>query len=120
MQAPTAGTYVVQHIGDSIAVDQKFTGEQGEQELKKVWKVDGYAWSNTISYGGVELVLKTTLSWKGDVLTMHTVTDFQGNPVEQNETWTLSPDGKTLTIATTTNANGDYYSSVTVVLNKSR
>ena len=118
MEAPTAVTSVVVQVGDSLSVDQKVTGSFGEQALKKVWKVDGKAWANAFSYQGVAMTLSTTLRWNGAVLTMHTTSDYQGNAIDQSETWTLSADGKTLTDSTSTSVNGDYYASLTLVLNK--
>ncbi|MGH7522850.1 MAG: hypothetical protein ACREK8_00920 [Gemmatimonadales bacterium] len=118
MEAPSAVTFTVVQLGDSLSIDEKVTGSWGEQALKKVWKVDGKVWPSSFSYGGVPMTLSTTLHWNGAVLMMHTTSDYQGNAVEQSETWTLSPDGKTLTDTTSTSANGDYYSSVTLVLNK--
>ena len=118
MMAPPAATYVVVQVGDSIAVEQKFSSGAGEQVVKKVWRVDGKAWANPFNYQGVDMVLSSTLRWDGAVLAIHTTTDFQGTPVEQTETWTLSSDGKTLTQSTTTYANADYYAQVTLVFGK--
>jgi hypothetical protein len=118
MEAPSAVTYVVVQVGDSLSVDQKINGAFGEQALKKVWKVDGKPWANNFEYGGVPMVLSTTLRWNGAVLAMHTTSDYQGTAIDQTETWTMGPDGKTLTDSTTTNVNGDYYSAVTLVLAK--
>jgi hypothetical protein len=118
MQAPPAATYVVVQVGDSIAVDQKMTAQAGEVVVKKAWRVDGKPWANTITYGGVDMVLSSTLQWNGAVLAMHTTSDYQGNAVEQVETWTVAPDGKTLTESTTTNVNGDYYATMTLVFSR--
>jgi hypothetical protein len=118
MEAPSAVTTTVMQVGDSFAVDQKVSGSFGEQALKKVWKVDGKWWANNFSYGGVPMVLNTTLRWNGPVLSMHTTSDYQGNAIDQTQTWTMGPDGKTLTDNTTTNVNGDYFSSVTLVFTK--
>jgi hypothetical protein len=116
--APPAASYVVVQVGDSFAVDQKMTTDMGEAAVRKVWRVDGKAWANKISYGGVEMELSSTLSWIGPVLAIHTTSSYQGTPVDQGETWTLGPDGKTLTQSTTTKVNGDYYASVTLVFTK--
>jgi hypothetical protein len=116
MEAPVTAIYVVVQVGDSLSVDQKMTmASAGEVVVKKVWKVDGKPWANNFSYGGVPMVLTSTLRWNGAVLTMHTTSDFQGNAVDQTETWTVGPDGKTLTESTTTNVNGDYFAAVTLV-----
>jgi hypothetical protein len=115
---PPAASYVVVQVGDSLAVDQKMTSQEGEQVAKKVWRVDGKPWANAITYGGVDMVLSSTLSWNGAVLTIHTTSDYQGTPAEQTETWTLGSDGKTLTQSTSTSANGDYYATMTLVFSR--
>ena len=86
--------------------------------VKKIWKVDGKPWANNFDYGGVPMVLTSTLRWNGGVLTIHTISDFQGNAIDQTQTWTMGPDGKTLTESTTTNVNGDYFAAVTQVYTK--
>jgi opacity protein-like surface antigen len=116
--APAAATYTVVQHGDSIAVDQKSSSEQGEMALRKVWRVDGQAWVNTMTYQGTDMTLRSVLRWDGAVLLIHTTSDFAGTPVEQSESWTLAADGKTLTQRTTTSANGEYYASMTLVFSK--
>jgi len=118
MEAPSAVTMTVVQVGDSLSVDQQIKGSFGDQALKKIWKVDGKPWANEFSYAGTPMTLSTTLHWNGAVLAMHTTADFQGNAVDQTQTWTLGPDGKTLTDNTSTNVNGDYFASVTLVFVK--
>jgi len=118
MEAPSAVTMTVVQVGDSLSVDQQIKGSFGDQALKKVWKVDGKPWANEFSYAGTPMTLSTTLHWNGAVLAMHTTADFQGNAVDQTQTWTLGPDGKTLNDNTSTNVNGDYFASVTLVFVK--
>jgi len=118
MEAPSAVTMTVVQVGDSLSVDQQIKGSFGDQALKKIWKVDGKPWANEFSYAGTPMTLSTTLHWNGAVLAMHTTADFQGNAVDQTQTWTLGPDGKTLTDNTSTNVNGDYFAAVTLVFVK--
>jgi len=118
MEAPSAVTMTVVQVGDSLSVDQQIKGSFGDQALKKVWKADGKPWANEFSYAGTPMTLSTTLHWNGAVLAMHTTADFQGNAVDQTQTWTLGPDGKTLTDNTSTNVNGDYFAAVTLVFVK--
>jgi len=50
----------------------------------------------TSSVGGNEI--KTTAKWDGDDLAIAGKTQFNGANVTMNDRWSLSPDGKTLTI----------------------
>jgi hypothetical protein len=120
MQVPTTSTYVIVQVGDSINAELRSTGEAGEMVLKKVWRVDGKAWINYLTYQGTDMTLSSVLSWTGTVLTIHTTTEFNGTPVEQNESWTLSTDGTTLTHATVTTANGEEFARMSLVFVKKK
>jgi hypothetical protein len=41
---------------------------------------------------------KSILTWEGDTLVITTKMDFQGSEVTMTNKWTLSEDGKTLTV----------------------
>lgn len=118
LPAPSGATQIVVQHGDSMTVDQKSSSEQGEMAMKKVWKVDGQAWANAMTYQGTAMSLSSVLRWNGAELVIRTTMDFSGTPVEQNESWTLAADGKTMTVTTTTNVNGAYYASVTMVFTR--
>jgi hypothetical protein len=47
-----------------------------------------------------------------------TTTNFAGTDVERDDRWTLSADGKTLTILDSINAGGQVVSTSTTVFNK--
>lgn len=115
---PTAATYVISMHGDSIDVDQHSVTDMGAVDSKKLYATDGYQWKNTLDYQGTSMALSSLVSWKDKVLNVQTTTDFQGNPVEQAETWTMSADGKTLTLTVDTSSNGQSYGSMTMVFNK--
>ena len=50
--------------------------------------------------------MKSTLKWDGSNLKISSKFDYNGSPVTGEATWTLSADGKTLTI------NGHFSSSM--------
>jgi hypothetical protein len=116
--APTAATYVVGQHGDTITLSAKQTDANGEVALDRIVATDGYRWNNTMVYQGTRMALSSEAKWNGAVLSIQTTSDFNGTPVQQSETWTLSADGKTLTTATTTNINGTYYASTSLVFMK--
>ena len=118
MNAPTSGGWIVVHHGDSLTVDTHGSSGGTDYEAHRFFLVDGKAWSNALNYGGYDMQLSSVLGWKEKVLQIHTTSDYQGTPVEQNETWTLSADGKVLTQTLQTLVNGAEYAAMTVVLNK--
>jgi hypothetical protein len=116
--APTAATYTVGQHGDTITLSAKQTDANGEAALNRIVATDGYRWNNAMVYQGTRMDLSTEAKWDGAVLSMQTTSDFNGTPVQQSETWTVSADGKTLTTATTTNVGGTYFASNSLVFTK--
>ena len=80
--------------------------------------VDGSAWKNSLDYMGTAMQLSSVLNWKDQVLNVTTNTDFQGTPVLQNESWTMSADGKSFTQRVSTVVNGEEYAATTFVFVK--
>jgi hypothetical protein len=116
---PTAATYVVGMHGDSITVAVKSTDPMaGDVTLNRLLATDGYSWTNYMSYQGTQMTLNSVAKWNGAVLAVATNSDFAGTAVVQNETWTLGADGKTLSIATTTNVAGAYFAAQTLVFTR--
>lgn len=118
MPAPATATYLVVQRGDSISADMTQGSEMGEMTVKKVYGVDGKEWQNSLDYQGTAMTLSSVLKWTGTVLSIHTNSNFQGTPVEQNETWTLGEGGKTFSQRVTTMVNGEEWAATTLVFNK--
>ena len=118
LPVPSAATYVVRQVGDSIAVDETTSDGNGDVTAKKVWRVDGKSWTNYMTYQGTSMTLNSVLSWSDAVLNVRTTSDFQGTPVEQVESWSLSADGKVLTHRVSTTVNGEVFATLNMVLVK--
>jgi hypothetical protein len=74
----------------------------GENTMTTVWKLDGTESVNKTQRGESKSVAK----WDGAKLVVKTVSEGQQGPMETTATWSLSADGKELTIQSTT-ARGD-------------
>lgn len=74
----------------SMATYQK--GGQGEVTTSLKYTTDGKAVVNGENKGSAH--------WESDKLVIESSRDYQGTKLTQHEEWTLSADGKTLTIAT--------------------
>ncbi len=89
-------------------------GEESTQTSK--YTLDGKECSNTRSMGGNDIVSKSILTWSADgkALTIASSTDFNGNVRKATEVWKLT-DAKTLSIASTsTNRDGQEVKSTLV------
>jgi len=74
----------------------------GEQTMSTVYKLDGSESVNTVGQGQSKSVAK----WDGAKLVVKTTRETQNGTQETTATWSLSADGKELTIVTTS-ARGD-------------
>lgn len=115
MAVPSSGMATITQKSDTITVDSRSSSEAGELVLKKYYVVDGKSYKNAMTYAGTDMALSSTLSWNGAALKIHTVTDYNGTPVEQDEVWSLSADGKSMTQTTTTSVQGAEWAVLTLV-----
>jgi hypothetical protein len=67
-------------------------GAQGEVTTELAYTTDGKVSVNGENRG--------TASWQGDSLVIESGREVQGAKLTQREVWTLSADGKTLTVVT--------------------
>jgi hypothetical protein len=74
---------------------------RGEQRSSVTYKIDGKPANATLR----GIVMRSQASWSGNALTIDSKI-ANTKPGKMSETYTLSPDGNTLTIASTTTMNG--------------
>ena len=94
MPAPTAGTQKIAHNDPELKVVTTDTGDQGTFTTENAYTTDGKECVNKGRIGDV----RSTLKWDGNALIIDSKVDFQGNAVAITNRWTLSDDGKTLTM----------------------
>lgn len=94
MPAPSKFEQKIAHNEPELKVSMLFAGEFGEFSADSVYTTDGKECVNTSSMGQS----KSTVNWEGDTLVVVTKMDMQGNEVTMTNKYTLSEDGKTLTI----------------------
>lgn len=83
----------------SMSTYQK--GSQGEVTTELKYSTDGKLTVNGDSSG--------TARWQGDVLVIESSRESQGTKLTQRDQWSLSPDGKTLTVSIHVKLpNGDF------------
>ncbi|HEV7395633.1 MAG TPA: hypothetical protein VGN86_03905 [Pyrinomonadaceae bacterium] len=91
---PDSRTDVITHKEPSITDQVSADGQQGKAEYTIKYTTDGK--ENTNQINGREV--KSTLKWDANNLKITSKFSFNDNDVDAEATWSLSPDGKTLTI----------------------
>lgn len=95
MPPPESVTYKVKHDDPKMTVDTKQSGGfDFEQHLN--YTTDGKECTNEGFQGSTT---KSTVKWDGDTMLIETKAQFGDNEFTISQKWTLSADGKTLTVA---------------------
>lgn len=94
---PKSRTDKIDHKDQSLKIARTQTNQQGESTSELSCTTDGKECTGTIR--GVPLTLKTTVEWDGSALVFDSKGTFNGRDVQIKGKWTLSADGKTITIA---------------------
>jgi hypothetical protein len=92
--APSSMTRKIAHNDPKLILTTMQKGAQGEVTSKLVYTTDGKESINQVA-GGES---KGIAQWIGDKLMIESSREFQGVTLKQKDIWTLSSDGKTLTI----------------------
>ena len=101
---PDGRTEKIVHEDPSLKVNIAQTGGTGDVTYDVVYSTDG---KESVNHVG-ENEFKSTMKWDGDELAVDTKGSFGGTDFTSKDRWTLSADGKTLTIARhVTSAMGD-------------
>lgn len=87
---PEAMTRTVNHNDPSLQISTYQKGAQGEATTELKYTTDGKMAENKGSKGSAR--------WDGDKLVIDSVRDMQGAEIKFHEIWSLSADGKALTI----------------------
>lgn len=103
--SPLAMTRTVTHNGINLALHSVQKSAQGEVTSDYKYTTDGKESVNKVQ-GGES---RGTAQWIGDKLMIENAREFQGVTLKEKQIWTLSPDGKTLTIDShVTVPNGEF------------
>jgi hypothetical protein len=96
MPPPDSMTETITHADPSLKANVKTTGGmQGDLAYDVAYTTDGKECVNHVA----DNEFKSTLHWDGDELVVETKGTFSGNEFTSKDRWSLSADGKTLSIA---------------------
>lgn len=111
--APDSLVRTIQHDDPKITMETTQAGQAGEIKSKLAYTTDGKECTNTIN--GQEV--KGTAKWDGDALVIQSKRQVQGMELTFHERWSLSEDGKALTIQNHITAPQGKF-DITLVLDK--
>jgi hypothetical protein len=94
LPAPDSRTDKIVHEDPDLKDTMTVVGQMGESTADLKYSTDGKESTNTVR--GNEI--KSTAKWDGDELTIAGKGSFNGADLTLNDRWSLSADGKTLTI----------------------
>jgi hypothetical protein len=95
MPAPTSLTQKITHADPSLKVQTAQSGDFGDINSDFSFTTDGKECQNAV---GDMFKMTSTVKWDGDILLFDSKMDIQGNAMSGTDKWSLSPDGKTLTV----------------------
>jgi len=96
MPPPQAVIRKIKHDGNSLYMSTYQRSPQREVTSELSYTTDGKVVTNKMSSGEV----KGAAKWDGDKLVVESSQSVQGIEIKSREVWSLSADGKTLTILT--------------------
>ena len=95
MPAPSSLTEKITHTDPSLKVQTAQSGDFGDLNSDFSFTTDGKECQNAM---GDMFKMTSTVKWDGDILMFDSKMDIQGNAMTGVDKWSLSPDGKTLTV----------------------
>jgi hypothetical protein len=94
LPAPDSETHKITHADPDLKVNVAQKGQMGDVSYDEAFNTDGKEMTNNVA--GNEF--KSTAKWDGDDLTVDTKGSFNGTDFTAKDRWTVSADGKTLTV----------------------
>jgi hypothetical protein len=90
--APEFMIRTVKHDDPVLQISNHSKGAQGETTTQLKYTTDGKPAENT------NPASKGSAKWDGDKLVVDSVRDFNGTELKNHDVWSLSADGKTMTV----------------------
>jgi hypothetical protein len=94
LPVPVSRTDKIKHEEPALKVTTTQASQQGEGTFELNYTTDGKESVNEIRGNS----MKSTSKWDGDTLVIETKANFNGNDLMLSDKWSLSADGKVLTI----------------------
>ncbi|MGA2327375.1 MAG: hypothetical protein ABSH05_13915 [Bryobacteraceae bacterium] len=95
--APNSASSKIDHKDPSLKVAGTEVGEQGERTFELNFSTDGAETTNQLG----PFTMKSKAHWEGNVLMVESKASTENGELAIKDKWTLSEDGKTLTVIRT-------------------
>jgi hypothetical protein len=95
--APTSASSKIDHKDPNLKLAGTEVGEQGERTFEMNFSTDGAETTNQLG----PLTMKSKARWEGNALLIESKTNRENGELAMKDKWTLSEDGKTLTVIRT-------------------
>jgi hypothetical protein len=95
MPPPSSGVQKITHNDPQLKVVSTQTSDQGTNTTESTYTTDG---KECVNKGIMDSEMKSTAKWDGSALVIDSKMDIQGNAITITNKWTLSADGKSLTV----------------------
>jgi hypothetical protein len=95
MPPPSSGVQKITHDDPQLKVVSTQTNDQGTNTTESTYTTDG---KECVNKGIMDSEMKSVAKWDGPVLVIDSKMDIQGNAITLGSKWTLSADGKSLTV----------------------
>jgi hypothetical protein len=116
---PASGFYVVRQTADSFIIDRETTGATGTvTKARMVYGFDGKPWKNSLPLVGQMVEQSSIVTWEDGALVIHSTAQAGEAELVQEDRWSLSADGKTLSIKRQATYAGNSIGSPTWVFNR--
>lgn len=103
---PTGVKYVITDSAGRITLGREMTTGQGTATRTLTFTTDGKPTTATLPSSAGPVEATTTATWAGETLNVKSAFAVSGTDVVQTDAWTLSPDGRSITLARTVVAGG--------------
>lgn len=94
--APQSMTVAITQDAKTVKMESAATTQMGDQKVNTVINLDGSQSKNTTNTPAGDIEMTSTAAWDSTALVVTTGMQFQGQPVQQTDRWSLDSTGKTL------------------------
>jgi hypothetical protein len=113
---PQKMTLKITQTPAGLTLDRTQTSQMGESTSQMKYAIDGTASKNTLSMGGNSVDVSTVVTWEGPSPVLTSSMKFGENDAQSVEKWSLSPDGKKLSLDRKINAGGQEFTNKLVLV----
>jgi len=113
---PQKMTLKITQTPAGLTLDRTQTSQMGESTSQMKYTLDGAPSKNTLTMGGNPVDVSTVVTWEGASPVLTSSMKFGEQDAQSVEKWSLSPDGKKLSLDRKISAGGQEFTNKLVLL----